>query len=440
MLATAYLLGSPAAGRPPESCLNIEKRTHQSQPYRAVATSPHPLTVLCIACYFKGSEFMRACKRQGCRVFLLTAEKLSGEAWPRESLDDVFYFPGDGENWKREDVIKAVSYLARTESIDRIVPLDDFDLEKAAYLREHLRVPGLGDTRTRYFRDKLAMRTQARDAGIPVPAFVHVLNYDRIRAFTASVPAPWVLKPRSQASATGIKKIHSEEQLWQVIEGLGDEQSFYLLEQFLPGTVFHVDCVVFDDAVRFARVHRYADTPMQVAHEGGVFCTYNVPYGTPEEAALLEMNRTVMRAMGLPRGVSHTEFIQAEADGRFYFLETSARVGGAHIAEMLEASSGINLWTEWARIETLPDGEGYTSPTPRSDYSGILISLARQEHPDLSGFTDPEVVWRMDKRHHAGLIVRSPDFERVQQLLAQYTQRFYADFFTSQPLPDRPSA
>jgi hypothetical protein len=36
---------------------------------------PEPLTMLCITSYEKGGEFMRGCKRLGCRVFLLTLEK-----------------------------------------------------------------------------------------------------------------------------------------------------------------------------------------------------------------------------------------------------------------------------------------------------------------------------------------------------------------------------
>jgi hypothetical protein len=51
-----------------------------------------PLTFLCITTYEKGQGFMHECKRQGCRVFLLTAETLRYADWPRESLDDVFYY------------------------------------------------------------------------------------------------------------------------------------------------------------------------------------------------------------------------------------------------------------------------------------------------------------------------------------------------------------
>jgi len=76
------------------------------------------------------------------------------------------------------------------------------------------------------------MRARAKEAGILVPEFVHILNYDAIRDFMARVPSPWLLKPRSQASGIGMKKIHKPDDLWPWLNQLGDQQSFYLLEQF----------------------------------------------------------------------------------------------------------------------------------------------------------------------------------------------------------------
>src|SRR5512145_1790335 len=135
---------------------------------------PRSLTVLCIASYEKGYEFLREAKRQGCRVLLLTSHSLKDSSkWPMESIDEIYFIPDEQKRWDKQQTINAVSYLARTEEIDRIVPLDDFDLEMAAALREHLRVPGMGETTTRYFRDKLAMRVKAASDGLPVPGFVH---------------------------------------------------------------------------------------------------------------------------------------------------------------------------------------------------------------------------------------------------------------------------
>lgn len=402
-------------------------------------TDARPITILCLASYEKGQEFLRECKRQECRVLLLTSESIAQGDWPRESIDEIFLMPDEGKkHWKLEDVIKGVSFLARKERIDRIVPLDDFDLETAAALREHLRVPGMGETSTRYFRDKLAMRVRASEAGICVPEFIHVLNYDRLRDFMRRVPGPWLLKPRFEASATGIKKLTTLDEFWAAADALGDRQSFHLLERYVPGDIYHVDSIVSEQEVVFAAAHKYGSPPLDVAHEGGVFTTATVERGSEDEGALLDLNRRVLGAKNLLRGVSHTEFIKGREDGRFYFLETSARVGGANIVELVEAATGINLWAEWAKIEILRGEREYELPPLHQDYAGLLVSLARQQYPDTSAYADPEVAWRMNKPYHAGLIVRSPDPARVAQLLEQYTRRFYTDFFARQPPLDRP--
>jgi biotin carboxylase len=397
-----------------------------------------PLTLLCLASYEKGADFIRECKRQGCRIFLLTSQSLANANWPRESIDDIFLIPDKNKKWNRDDVIYGVSYLARREKFDRIVALDDFDVETAAALREHLRIPGMGDTTARYFRDKLAMRMQARDAQIRVPEFTHALHYDTLREFMARVPGPWLLKPRFEASATGINKIERAEDLWPLLDSLGDRQSFYVLERYVPGDIYHVDSIISEREVVFAIANRYGHPPMDVSHKGGIFTTRTMVRESADEQALQQVNRQVLQAMGLLRGVSHTEFIKGQ-DGHFYFLETSARVGGANIVELNEAASGINLWVEWAKIEISGGTRPYQLPVIRQDYAGLIVSLARQERPDTSAYNDPEIYWRMDKNNHVGLVVRSQTPERVEALLANYTQRFYQDFFASVPPTTAPS-
>jgi hypothetical protein len=396
-----------------------------------------PITILCLASYEKGHEFLRECKRQGCRVLLLTSQSIPRESWPLESIDEIFLMPDDNKQWNREDVIKSVSYLARTESLDRIVPLDDFDLETAASLREHLRVPGMGETTTRYFRDKLSMRTRAREKKINVPEFIQVLNHRQLSEFMAQVPGPWFLKPRSEASAVGIRKISHPDELWPILEQLGDRQSHFLLERFIPGDIYHVDSVVSEREVVFAATHRYGKTPFDISHFGGVFTTKTVLRGSEDDLALVKSNAEVLRGMGMVRGVSHTEFIKSHENGRFYFLETAARVGGANIVELVEAATNINLWAEWAKLEIIMGERPYELPPVRYDYAGLMVSLAKQENPDTSAYDDPEIVWRMQKHHHAGLIVMSPDPGRIDQLIKEYTTRFYNDFYATEPAPDR---
>ncbi len=400
-------------------------------------SSLSPVTILCLASYEKGADFLRESHRLGARVHLVTVEKLRDAPWPREALAGFWRLP---DEHRREEVLIAVSWLARSERIDRVVALDEFDLETAASLREHLRLPGMGETETRFFRDKLAMRERARDGGVLVPAFTGLFHNDEVAAFLERTPPPWLIKPRTEASAVGIRKHDRPEDVWQTLEALGERRSFYLLEQFIEGDVFHIDSVVEGGTVRFAEAHRYAASPFRVMHEGGMFSSRTLPRGSPEDTTLRTSNDAVVAAMRLPRCVLHTEFIRG-ADGRFWFVETAARVGGANIVETIEAATGVNLWREWARLEiAAARGEPYAAPSGRVDYAGVLISLARQEWPDTSSYDAPEVVWRLRKRHHAGLIVAAPDPARVESLLELYTSGFYKDFYAALPAPDKPTA
>jgi biotin carboxylase len=398
-----------------------------------------PLTILCISSYEKGHDFMRECKEQGCRVLLLTSESLKDVYWPKDSIDEIFYIRDINKAWDMKDVIYGVSSVARKEKLDRIVALDDFDVEKAAALREHLRIPGMGDTTARYFRDKLAMRTQAASRGIPVPEFLHVLNHEEISQFAKKVKFPFIVKARLLAGAHGLKKVNNEDELWSRINELGDEQSFSLIERFVPGNIYHVDSIVYENEVRFALASKYGKPPFEVAHSGRVFTSRTVLRESEIEQELLKLNEKVIKTMGLLRGVSHTEFIEADEDGKLYFLETSARVGGAHIADLVEAASGINLWREWAKIEIQRGVGDYEYPQIKNNYAGIIQSLAKQEWPDLTKYNDPEVVWKLNKRFHAGLIIRSDNPERVEELVDTYTQRFYNDFFATAPMKEKPS-
>ncbi len=392
------------------------------------------LNFLCISTYYKGADFLTACKGEGNNVFLLTLKKLENEAWPHESINEIFYI----DKWVDEHIIDGLAYKFRSTHFDRIVALDDFDVEKAASLREHFRMPGMGQTTGRYFRDKLAMRLKAQEEGIPVPDFSSLFNDEKINAFADKVPTPWLVKPRHEASAHGIKKVHSKDELWQVLDDLGDKRHNYLVERFAPGDVYHVDGLTFNGKVLFSRVSQYLDTPFEVAHGGGIFRSITIDIGLPAEKELKKINSDVMRAFGMQHGASHTEFIRSKETNKIFFLETSSRVGGANLAEMVEAASGINLWGEWARIESKKSRKtAYELPVVKEcGYAGIIVSLSRFKHPDTSEFTDPEIVWRMNKPWHLGIIVAADSTEKIVELLDKYATIISGKFHASAPAPD----
>src|SRR5919199_2616135 len=221
--------------------------------------------IVCLASFFKGADFLREAKAQGARVFLLTREKRRHEEWPHDALDAFFPLPDDAPP---EIFIQVASEIAHRNRVRRVVALEEYDVITAGLVREHLRLPGLTSSHARLFRDKLAMRTTARDAGVNAPEFVHLLNYQEVGEYMERVSPPWVIKPRTDVSAIGVRKVSDAEQVWRAMDALDarerphERASFHLLERFVAGEVFHVDSIVFDGGVKFAGVNAYGRPPM----------------------------------------------------------------------------------------------------------------------------------------------------------------------------------
>ena len=399
-------------------------------------------TIVCISCYYKGYDFMDEMKKLGNKVILITSENIKEKNWPWHAIDEVFYMQEvEPSVWNLDHLVQGFSHLMKTRQVDAVIALDDYDVEKAALIRETFRITGMGQTTHRYFRDKLAMRQMAKDSGIDVPEFSSVFNDEILNKFTDKVPAPWVLKPRSEASATGIIKLNSKEELWEALEKTGEERYKFLLESFKPGDVFHVDSLVYNKEIVFTSASQYLSPPMQVSHEGGIFRTKTLGRYSDEFKALEEANAKVLTNFGLVNGATHTEFIRGKEDGKWYFLETSSRVGGAHIHDLVEASSGINLWHEWARIENaLLKDLKYEIAKPTGFSSGLIIALAKDQHPDYEEFNCEEVVRFLPLDYHVGIVYKSDSKERIQQLLDDAAEKINDHFLNIIPPKSKPSA
>lgn len=399
-------------------------------------------TIVCISCYYKGYDFMDEMKKLGNKIILITSENLKDKNWPWHAVDEVFYMPELKPSvWNLDHLIQGFSHLMKSRKVDAVIALDDYDVEKAALIRETFRIPGMGQTTHRYFRDKLAMRQKAKDSGINVPEFIAVFNDQEVKDFCDKVSPPWVLKPRSEASASGIKKLKNQEDLWEALEKLGEERHLFLLESFKPGDVYHVDSLTFNKEIVFTSASKYLAPPMQVSHEGGVFRTKTLGRYSEEFKALEEANAKVLSNFGLQNGATHTEFIRGKEDGKWYFLETSSRVGGAHIPDLVEASSNINIWREWAKIEdALLRGNHYEVSKPTGYYSGLIVALIKDFAPNYKDFECDEVVKFLPIDYHVGIVYKSRDSGIVQERLDFAAEKIHAEMLNVIPPKDKPSS
>lgn len=398
-------------------------------------------TIVCISCYYKGYDFMDECKKLGNKVILITSENLKEKPWPWHAIDEVYYMPEiEASVWNLDHLVQGFAYLMKNHQIDAVIALDDFDVEKAAMIRETYRIPGMGQTTHRYFRDKLAMRQQAKDNGISVPEFSSIFNDAKLHKFTQDVPGPWVLKPRSEASASGIIKINSTEELWPAVENLGDERYKFLLESFKPGDVYHVDCLVYNKEIVFSCFSKYLSPPMKVSHEGGVFRTKTLAKDSAEAIGLEKINKEVLDKFGIQNGATHSEYIRG-IDGQYYFLETSSRVGGAHIPDMVEAATGVNIWREWAKLENaLLDNEKYTVEETQKLFAGLIVSLAKEKHSDTTDLQNENVEKFLPIDYHIGIVYKAETEGKVQERLDEAATIVTERILNILPPKDKPTS
>ena len=396
--------------------------------------------IVVIASDFKGAEFIEEAHSSGWQVTLVTRRKLLDSPWPWDSIADVRDVDNDAGVM---DYVRAATNVAGTKRIDRVVGLDEFDVLTAALTREHLDLPGMSRSIALRFRDKFNMRTLAHDSGIPCPEFVGAFNAEEINDYLTSVPGPWVIKPRHEVSAFGIRKCETADEVWSVLTELDDRNNWrdhpsqFLIERFIEGKVFHVDSVVDKGKVVACGVSQYGTAPFKVSHYGGVFTSYIVPYRSKERKELEKLNRELLTAFEYERGVTHAEFLQSEADGKFYLLEVACRVGGAYIANVLEHACNFNLWREWAKLEIATKETPYKLPKLRKEFAGVALALANTDVPDTAHYTDEEIVYRVNKLRHVGLIFRSAKQKRVDELLSLYTERIAVDFLDFAPVKER---
>ena len=315
--------------------------------------------VLCLSAVATGQRFLTELVHLDCRVVLLTLHDLRDADWPREFLAELHTMPG---GMTLQQIIHTVAYLARSHAFTRIFALDPSLTEAAATLREHLQIPGMGITTTRYFRDRLAMRRKAAHLGVRVPAFTSVVNYDDLRAYMENVPAPWLLQPRCGPSDPSIPVLHNSEQVWRTLDALGDRQSYYFLEQIVSGDPLHVDAIAANGRVAFAAVHFPVKPSVQQENplDGE---TAPVSLNSAQARELKRTHASLLRGFGLVRGAAESEFLRSHATGELYFLETSAAFADQSAIAAIERARGLNLWEEWARLEIAAlRGQPYALP------------------------------------------------------------------------------
>ncbi|MEX3960368.1 acetyl-CoA carboxylase biotin carboxylase subunit family protein [Trinickia sp. EG282A] len=292
--------------------------------------------------------------------------------------------------------------------IDRLIALSEFDLMAAARLRNAFGIFGDRPFTVVRFRDKAVMKRAVAAADLRVPRFVAMKDVVfRDPKLIGAMRFPLILKPRSGAASAGVRRVDTRAELdalWPTLP-LAD----YECEEYIEGTIYHVDGFVAGGAFAIARASRYVNTCLDFA-QGKPLGSVMLDPG-PLNDALLTFARACLHALALSDGAFHIEIIDG-VDG-LYFLEVGARVGGGEIPFLFRDLYGVDLCHLWvaqqsgdkAHFDARLAATRAVSASPRR--GGFLML----PEPIGSRFVDAELPEGIAALYHAILPKRDHVFE-----------------------------
>jgi hypothetical protein len=93
----------------------------------------------------------------------------------------------------------------------------------------------------------------------------------------------------------------------------------------------------------------------------------------PNLAGGIELGRRVLGALGMGDGMTHMEWFR-KRDGEVVFGEVACRPGGARVVDMMNYTSDIDLFREWARVAT---HRRFEAPRDRKYNVGLTFKRAQ---------------------------------------------------------------
>jgi len=240
--------------------------------------------------------------------------------------DKVFFYDVKDQ----ENILKA----AKGECIDGITTdQTDIPIRTVAYIAEQMKLPGIGTDAARLFTDKFLMREKCRETGL------HTLKYDLVgsieeaKHFTKHVGYPVVMKPVDNQGSRGVFRINNNDDLkkyftrsikYSLSGGI-------IIEECIEGDEFVVESVIYEKI--------YHDLTVGDTHHFNLkhsFIPKRRLFPSVKDPAVIrklaEIDKTIIEAFGLNRGLTHGEYIADKKSGKIYLIEIGARGGGVNIS------------------------------------------------------------------------------------------------------------
>lgn len=221
-----------------------------------------------------------------------------------------------------------------TEQTDIAVPT-------VAYIAETLGLKGIGTDVASRFTNKYRMREYTSKAGFASPKYKLCYTVDEAKSFLSEVPVS-IIKPIDSQSSRGIHIVKTTEEVEKYFEDCiqySNTEKAILIEEYIEGMEFTVDGIKTSDEYIVTAISEKQHYKYNPSVANRLFFTNSS--NKYDYDRLRKENKEMIMAMGLPFGLTHTEY--KYRDGKFYLMETAARGGGTKISsDITRLVSGID--------------------------------------------------------------------------------------------------
>lgn len=269
------------------------------------------------------------------RVTLVTSPEVAS------SYEGVFRHVIGVDGHTHGDAAEKTAATALAEGgFGTVVHITEDDVLRAARLRAKFAIPGLTLEQALPYRDKLAMKQWVSAAGVSCPAFgASASPQDAIR-FAEEHGWPVVVKPRLGSGSQGVAIVHGPQELHQALSNRPTDD--VMIEQFVPGLMYHVDGIIHDGEVRLAVVSRYVNGCLAF-HDSQPLGSAQLEPGDADAIEVTAFTRTAVAALPpIDFSPFHLEVFRHDDTGKLVFCEIACRIGGAHVMETLTYAVGVN--------------------------------------------------------------------------------------------------
>lgn len=374
-------------------------------------------------------EFTRGLAEVGAEVLGVGDGQPDGEL--RRYLSDYLEVPSLLDE---ADVIRRVHGWLRGRHVDRVLANWEPLVITAARLRELFGMPGMSVDTVRGFRDKQLMKERVAAAGVRVPRSARARSLAEVRTALEVTGYPAIVKPISGAGSADTYRIDSEAELDNVAPLLRhvDEVS---VEEFITGDELTYDTVCIGGKPVYESVTQYFPNALEMRSQEWVspIMLSVRDLSQPHIQSGIALGRRVLTALGMCDGMTHMEWFR-KPDGEVVFGEIACRPGGACVVDLMNYTSDIDLFREWARAVCW---HAFEASRERKYNVGIVFKRAQGQGriSAIHGLTEyyqrfrPHIVadtllrpgtprrdWKATLLSDGYLVVRHPDWNAAREM------------------------